>query len=294
MSINYEEPVSSLKCVSVKENWFSDIEVDRAAWSNSPHVQHLCLRSLLRVCGRYRAAFTLQCFCAGGKSRSSLHAALLHLCCAGSGALWQTRSVILLRVNTQTQHGNTAAVVFELLLDWNLLVNTIFLICSKLACVKMSARSLSFSLSLPYLRRLILTIKGSRLQGLSDLHIGSSIRLLLSTHFFWACASVTGGGIPAKQLNDEEMWLVWNFYFSPQHICKTTDFLISSGVWTMSFFFLQLLSKGRRASPPFSMAPRGSHTKCFLTCEARGRCSFGDLHISLNRLWLSGLVGKGI
>lgn len=87
-SINSEQPVSSLKCVSVKENWFSVIEVDRAAWSNPPYVQHLSPRSLLRVCGRIRAAFTLQCFCAGGKSRSSLHAAVFHLCCAGSGAVW--------------------------------------------------------------------------------------------------------------------------------------------------------------------------------------------------------------
>lgn len=183
--------------------------------------------------------------------------------------------------------------VSELLLDWNLLVNTIFLICSKLASVKMSARSLSSS---HYLRRLILTKKGSRLQGLSDLHIGSSIRLLLSTHFFWVCASATGGGIPAKQLNDEEIWLVWNFYFSPQHICKTTDFLISSGVWTMSFFFSFSFCQSCRQRLVFGVpvsSPRQPYSKCFLTREARGRC-FGDLHISLNRLWLSGLVGKGI
>lgn len=101
-SINSEEPLSCLKCVSVMENWFSDIEVDRATSSNSPHVQNLCLRSLLRLCCQFRAVFTLQCFCAGGKPRSSLHAAFLHLCCTGSGALWQTRSVILLRVNTHT------------------------------------------------------------------------------------------------------------------------------------------------------------------------------------------------
>lgn len=39
----------------------------------------------------------------GGKSRSPLHAALLHLRCAGSGALWQTGSVRLLGVNTHTR-----------------------------------------------------------------------------------------------------------------------------------------------------------------------------------------------
>lgn len=97
-SINSEEPLSCWKCVSVKENWISDIKVSKLQVTR--HVQNLCLRSLLRFCGRSRAAFTLQYFCAGGKSRSSLHAALLHLCRAGSGALWQTRSVILQRVNT--------------------------------------------------------------------------------------------------------------------------------------------------------------------------------------------------
>lgn len=97
-SINSEEPLSCWKCFSEGklDFWYQSVE----ASSNSPHAQNLCLRSLLRFCGRFRAAFTLQYFCAGGKSRSSLHAALLHLCRAGSGALWQTRSVILQRVNT--------------------------------------------------------------------------------------------------------------------------------------------------------------------------------------------------
>lgn len=39
----------------------------------------------------------------GGKSWTPLHAALLHLCCAGSGALWQTGSVTLLGVHTHAR-----------------------------------------------------------------------------------------------------------------------------------------------------------------------------------------------
>lgn len=187
--------------------------------------------------------------------------------------------------------------VFELLLGWNLLVNTIYLICSTLACIKMSARSLLLSLSSHHIRSLSLTRKGSHLQGLGDLHIASSIRLLLSTFPLSVlfCDRRGDCSTPAKQLSDVEVWLVWNFYFSPStHLWNDR---LSDLQWRLDNYFFSSFYQSCRQRLLFGVpvsSPRQPRSKCFLTSEAGGRRGFGDLHISLTRLWLSGLVGKGI
>lgn len=126
---------------------------------------------------------------AGGKSRSPLHVALLHLRCAGSGALWQTGSVTPLGVNTGTKMKHQKVFL-------NPLVSTAVTIYRNFP---QPESSLSLSPPLSHQRPVFITRKEHICMITCIYILLLQIGPLLPTHFLWQRNSTRGKGISNQQ-----------------------------------------------------------------------------------------------